>query len=820
VRLEVAPAEVAVVHGQPTIVVAQVFNTDDVINAYGVRVFGVDPTWVKVDHDRLSLFPGTPGTITLLIDVPRDYPAGELRVGIEVTPLVEPERRQVGESILLVPARKKGTIAIDPMTQAGGSRAAFTVTLGNEGNAPLSLTLGCTDPEDKVKVEFSPPVVELEPQQQVIVRARAKGRRPIMGNPAPRMLTVSASGSDAPVETFGSFIQRPLLGRGLISLFGLLMAVTIFAFVLTNTLGRVVDVAKVDQRILERAVNGDVGDRIGPANGGTAAGTVTLFTSGEPVSGVTVELFTGDDPTKPLSSAATASDGTFRLQGLDQGVYKLRFRGANFVEIWFGGGLTFEEAKEIEVVLGEVTGGLDMALGGVPGSITGKVIGTDPADAVVQLRLPVQGAGVEGAQVAEVLAGGDGTFVLEKVPAPASYDLVVSKEGFASERRRVNIAGAEQMEGVEIVLRKGDGLINGVVRDADGPLGGVAITASNATTETSTITLTGGTVGSYALRNLPTPGTYTLTFAKDGYATENLTVNLAQGEQLQGADVQLNKGTGSIAGTVTRGGTPVGGVRISVGVGDETIVTESLSVGEVGTYLLTGLPVPGTYTVTFSGSGLATQVRSVDLDPRQTANLTGLDAALTAATAQVRGTVKETLVKDDGSKEVAAAADVTVTLTAGDLVWTTRSADAPKTGEYLLRDVKPGTYTLTFTRVGSEPRSVLVNLAAGEIRSVDVTLEPRAYVTGVVKFKNGTSDTPLRGAFVVAYRVAEFPGTPAAQAVTNDKGEYKLTNLAAPETYIIGFRPPDGAVAKASQQLTLQAGQPKTGVNVTLDLGS
>lgn len=812
-RLEVAPAEVQVTPGQPAVVVAQVFNTDDVINAYAVRVFGVDPTWVRFDDERLSLFPGAVGTITIFIAVPRAYPAGELRVGVEVTPLVDPARRQIGESTLVVPAHRLATMQLDPMTQAGGRRATFNVTLANEGNAPLKLTLGATDPEDKVKVAFTPPVVDLEPKQQVIVPARATGKRPLIGNPAARMLTFTASGADNGLESLASFVQRPRLGRGLVSLVGLLVAVSIFALTLTNTLGRVVDVAKVSDKLLDLAVNGDAAAKGVITNPGSASGTVTLLTSGAGVSGVTAELFATDNPTSPVKSAATGADGTYGFTGLDAGTYKVRFRGAGFVEIWYGGALKFEDAKEVEVALGEATKGLDIALGGVPGSIAGKVVGQDPADAVVTLQLPAATLGsATDAQVAQVTAGGDGTFLLQKVPAPASYELLVTKDGYATEKRVVNLAAAQELTNVEISLRKGDGLVSGLVTADGRPLGGVTVTASNTTSESSTITLTSGSVGMFTLRNLATPSTYTLTFAKDGFATQNLSVNLEQGEQLAGTDIQLARGTGSIAGTVTRQGVgPVGGVVVRVGVGDTTVTTETLSVGDVGTYLLTGLPVPGTYTVTFSGAGLATQVRSIDLDPATDANLTGLDAVMTAATAKVTGTVSDEKGPADG---------VTVVLSNGTDTWTTRSANDPA-GTYLVRDVTPGTYTLTFSRDGAVPRSVLVSLAAGEQRTVNVTLEPRATVSGTVYRKTGTtSSTPLSGAFVVAYKIAEYPGTVTSQAVTDANGRYTLTNLSAPEGYIIEFLPPGGGVAKGTQQLTLQAGQQKTGVDVTMDLGS
>ena len=174
-RLEVAPAEVPVVAGVPATVIAQVFNTDDVINAYTVRVFGVDPTWVTLDDHKLSLFPNTVGLITIQIAVPREYPAGELRVGVEVTPVVDPTRSQIGEATLVVPAVKKATLSLEPTMLMGGRRGKFNLTVGNEGNAPIDLTFGALDPEDKVRVAFLPSNVHLEPKQQVIVPAQATG---------------------------------------------------------------------------------------------------------------------------------------------------------------------------------------------------------------------------------------------------------------------------------------------------------------------------------------------------------------------------------------------------------------------------------------------------------------------------------------------------------------------------------------------------------------------------------------------------------------------------------------------------------------------
>jgi hypothetical protein len=625
------------------------------------------------------------------------------------------------------------------------------------------------------------------------------------------MVTFTATGADNPLEVLVSFVQKPRLGRGLISMFGMLMAITVFALVLTNTLGRVVDVAKVDAALLKRAVEGAPEERGIPDEPATMSGTVKQLSSGAPVSGATVELFHGDDPAAPVASTATNEDGAFTVGNLFDGTYKIRFRGAGFVELWYGGGLTFADADEVDVKEGAATDGIDILIGGIPGSIAGIILADDPAGATVTLQVPAATLGSSAdAEVQQVVADAAGAFLLEKVPAPASYELVVAKPGFTTVKRVVNLAASENQEGIEIRLRRGDGLIGGLVTDInDTTLGGVVITATNTIDQVSTISLTTGDVGIFNLRNLPTPATYTITFAKDGFASENLTIALEEAEELTGLVVVLTAGTGSISGDVRLSGEgPIGGVLVTVSNSETSVSTETLSVGSVGSYIVTNLPVPGTYTVTFSGSGLASQVRSVDLDPASEINVDGVDATLTEATAVLSGTVSDPDGRTGG---------VAVELSDGTTILNTFSADDP-VGQYVVAGIPPGTYTVTFRQTGAVPRSVLVTLTAGEERTVDVELEPQASISGTVTRSADGGDEPLAGAQVLAYRVAEFPAVVAASAITDEDGEYVLTDLAAPDEYIVEFAYPEGAIAQESIRVQLDAGEQEDDIDAELTL--
>jgi hypothetical protein len=302
-----------------------------------------------------------------------------------------------------------------------------------------------------------------------------------------------------------------------------------------------------------------------------------------------------------------------------------------------------------------------------------------------------------------------------------------------------------------------------------------------------------------------------LAFTKDAYATENLTLDLEQAEEVIGLGIVLAEGTGSISGEVRVDGEgPIGGVTVTVSDGETTVTTETLSVGLIGSYLVSGLEIPALYTVTFAADGLASQVRSVDLDPAEDINAEGVNATLTPATATLTGTVED----PDGP-----TSGVEVEVSDGTTTLTTVSADEPL-GEYVLAGIPPGTYTLTFRQTGAVPRSVLVTLAAGEERTVDIELDPQASISGTVERETDGSDVPLSGAQVLVYKVDEFPGTPTATAITDEDGEYVITDLEAPEEYIVEFAYPEGAVPQVSDRITLDAGERATGVDATLTLAA
>src|SRR5690606_15959726 len=116
-----------------------------------------------------------------------------------------------------------------------------------------------------------------------------------------------------------------------------------------------------------------------------------------------------------------------------------------------------------------------------------------------------------------------------------------------------------------VLLSAQTGSLTGTVTDGRSPLGGVTVTTSVGGQEVAVITPTVGAVGTYTLGDLPTPGTYVLTFASADHGTATRVVDLAAGESGT-ANVALTAGSGTVTGVLSGpDGKGLGGATVTVG---------------------------------------------------------------------------------------------------------------------------------------------------------------------------------------------------------------------------------------------------------------
>lgn len=816
-RVEVEPHRATVAPGRPTVLTVRVVNTGTVISGHRIRVLGVDPRWVQLDQQQLSLFPDAAGVAVLTITLPPGIPAGVRRLGVEVQELTPPAARRLVEVELTVPAELGLKIELDPVSTTGGRSTTVGVLVDNIGNSEVEIDLAGLDEEGHVRFVFRPVVTTLAPGERTMATAALRAKPPLAGSPKIRPFRVLVGPAQPPVAAYGTWIQKPLLTRGAIALVGLLAAVSVFAIVITLSLSRVVGHSNSDRDLALQVAQASQTGAGGGGGSGAMKGTVSLLTSGTGVSGVTVEIFNAANVAQPLASVATGASGAYQFAGLGVGTYKVRFSGAGFTQLWYPTSLSADNAVPLPLAAGQALVGIDARLGGVPASLTGVVVGADPTGATVTLEVATPGgaaavvppatgsATANSAIVTTQTLDASGAFTLAQIPSPNNYQLVVAKTGFSTVTQEVDLGSGEQRKGLVVTLRQGDGSIAGLVSTSEGPFGGATVSASDGHTTVSTVTLTEGTPGSFVLGNLPTPDTFTVTVTATSFATQTVTVALAAGQQLTGLAVSLATGVGSISGQAKLAdGAPATGVTVTVTNGQLSVQTVTLSTGSAGTYQVSGLPVPSTYTVTFSRADLASQTKAVTLDALGNATATGVNATLTSATAVLSGTVLEKPPCDNQTANQCPVGQITVTLGSGSTSYQVTSASVKPIGAYEFDNVQPGTYTLSFTRPGGVPTSTILTLTAGQHRPFDPVLAPAASVSGFVFTASAVPEqaTHLAGVEVRLFRADQFPSGQSRSTLTDANGHFSFENVDAPQSYVVQFAFPQGSPGQFTRGIT------------------
>ena len=830
-HVDVAPRRVTAYAGTAVDMLVTLTNTSEVIAGYDVRVLGADPRWVAIEDPSPRLFPGASLTTRVSLTLPEGTLAGDRHFTIQVTDRTGTGQVAVFDTVVEVPPQPRTTIDLEPRTVTSGKAAQFHLTVRNEGNTADAVRLVAVDPEARAEFAFSERTVDPAPGHSAPSVLSMRAKRRWFGDPVMRPFEVRYEGPgapepDGPPAAAGVFIQKPRMGRGTLGLIGLVLAITVFAIVITVALSSVVSRSAADRNLAIQVAQA----RDGQATTGRSglSGAVVELATGAPLAGVAVDVFAADDQAQAVATTASDAAGAFAVERLPAGDYLVRVRGAGFAEVWYPSAAAPGDAFPISAGEGDSVAGIVVVAGGVPATIAGTVVGADVAGATVHLEMPLDTdplagrvgpepgeapAPTSGAVVRSVPVASDGAFELADIPSPAVYDVVVVKQGFSTNVQRLDVAAGENRLGVELPLVLGDGTISGQVLGADGPLGRASVVAVSGTTRVETVSQTAelGDEGTFSLLGLPTPGTYTVVVTAETYAAATLSFSLTQGQQLTGVDIVLGRDQGSLAGRVTVDGAgDGGGVSVTVSDGATTLQTVTRSTAPVGAWDVQGLAVPGTYTLTFARDDLAQQVLSVSLDAfgEVTAGAPSadqVDIAMRGATAVLHGRVTQTL--GDGSP-AQNAPNVIVTLTSGAAEWRVTTASTPRrdAGMYRIEKLPPGTYTLSFARAGTRATSQIVVVTAGQVLNQDAELVAPARVRGTVV----QSGTPLAGRTVLLYRAAAYGTAVGAlrTITTDDDGAFDFLDVDAPDNYILEVRASaGGTILGASSPFTLDASE-------------
>ena len=718
-RLSVSPPELDVAVGEPIVLQVEVFNSRPVIDGFRASLLGMGDQPFTSEPPTLSLFPDTAGLMLISFTLPADVPAGPRVIGVKVASVTDPGESAAREIQLNVAPVSAATVSVEPLTVTAGPRAELSVIVANQGNVALDAAVRGTDSLGTLAVELDPPVLPLGPGQVGASRAVVSGRRPFFGSPVPHQLTFTVEGPPQPLQAAATFMQKPVLPRGVLTVLSIVLAVALWGVVLFLAANQIAD------KVTKEAEIGEPYAEL-PGGGGVLASVAGKVTAKPDAKDATVSLLPvpGENgaSTQAPPPVTTPESGEYRIENVPApGVYQVVFAKDGLGT----------QSRLIEVKLGEQLTGVDVTLVGGSAAVSGQV-----ADA----KGPVGAATVTASNGTEMIttvtspSGPVGSYALESLPAPATYLIAVSKEGFGTQTGVVDVAPNQRVSGRNVMISQGKGSISGTVfNKRDGlPMGDVTVTvrAGSAAVPTtalapaslhqtqpgpdvlgSTKTLTEGPIGFYAVTGLATPGTFTVTFEKQGFFTNTSTVALQENGNETGLGPLLQPLTGVVAGTVAQDirrlepceplACPLSEVQVKVtdrnGSEVRNTTTASSPAESVGRYEVAGL-APGRYTVTFSKTGYVPQTFSIDL--RDNEPLPPLDVTLRGAPTTVTGkapncTAVDLLLRGDRQLDPPVSATV-------------------RDGTYRLARVEtPGEYRLVFRNATSSD-GIDIDLDAGE----------------------------------------------------------------------------------------------------------
>ena len=712
-RADLLTTEIVASPDESVEVEIQVLNTARFIEQVRVEVLGIEIASAESEPATLTLFPDESARLTLRLRFPRQLRAGTHTVLVQVVgfstgAVVE------NELVVHVPDAPDVVVDVDPPLRRAGRRGRFNVTAVNTGNTTVTLLVRASDADQRLKLQIDTPTIRLTPGERGSAGITARHRRPLRGDPLEHVITVAVEQGDISASGTARMVQKPVITAGIVTIFTLVLIVSLWAVAMYFGVRAALATPPPTKSVPATWTEG-----VGLADydvievGGSVTGRVVASSTQQPLPRVTVEAFDSDGVL--VTAAATDAEGVYTLGGLRPIDYTLRFRGTGIVDTWWPEAPTRAEATALFVAPDAITPDTDVVVNGSSGTLSGRVVAGDADGAAIPVTItPVDL--VDAGEPVVVAASPDGTWSATGLVSPATYRVTATADGYQSVDSSAVVEPGETVVVNTVRLPAAGGTIGGIVTGPDGqPVGGIEVLVQRGDFSAGTVTPTAGVIGSYQVPDLPTPGTYLVTFAGDGYSQETLAVRLGPGQANTGLDVSLTPATGTVSGVVRAAdGTALGGVAVQISGGDVEIETTTFTSGEIGVYRVGDLPMPGSYTATFVLDGYGSETLRINVDPSAPAAVG--DATLKENLGRVSG-----VVVDATGKEIGAA---TVLLSDGSVTRQTTTASAPVAaiGRFSLEALDPGSYTVTVSVPGFVDQTVLVQVAKGEVENLTVQL--------------------------------------------------------------------------------------------------
>jgi hypothetical protein len=228
--------------GQARVTVT-VSNPGTVVEGYQLQVLGPLAPWSEVVPPEVSVYPQQETTAAVVISPPSGtgVPSGLQPFGVLARSTLDAQASAVAEGDIEIGQVFGLQAKIIPVTSSGRWRGRHVIQLSNWGNAPAQLRMTASDPDAALGFYISPEYVTLPPGGTATVRLSARTKHPFLrGTPVRLPFQVVGERLDAmagapPAAGMGygdpsrpvvdaALNQKPILSKGVITLFALLLA--------------------------------------------------------------------------------------------------------------------------------------------------------------------------------------------------------------------------------------------------------------------------------------------------------------------------------------------------------------------------------------------------------------------------------------------------------------------------------------------------------------------------------------------------------------------------------------------------------------------
>jgi hypothetical protein len=232
VKVSLSPDTLAMRPGERADVEVTVQNAGSAVEHFAPSIVGLPDEVCRFEPSVVKLRPGESGTIRAHVALPdrSSLVDGVYTLGVLVRSPYQGSITRCEElrvDVLPVPGL---SMTAHPEVAVGGGRAAYALSVTNEGNTALAVSLHASEPEAAVGFAFRPRSIEVPAGATASATVAVDARRPWTGQEHRRPITLRAvGGPDLEAQQVVTFIQRPRVRGGLMRLVGMATGVSVLA---------------------------------------------------------------------------------------------------------------------------------------------------------------------------------------------------------------------------------------------------------------------------------------------------------------------------------------------------------------------------------------------------------------------------------------------------------------------------------------------------------------------------------------------------------------------------------------------------------------